>query len=100
LSGQPWLVVGLGNPGPSFAATRHNVGRVVVELLAERGGGSFKAHRRCRADVVETRLGGAPGTRAVLARARSYKNGSAGPVASLRDFFDLTFITGGDPALV
>jgi PTH1 family peptidyl-tRNA hydrolase len=87
LSEQPWLVVGLGNPGPSYAATRHNIGRVVVELLAERAGGSFKAHRRSRADVVEARLGGVPGTRAVLARTRSYMNESGGPVANLRDFF-------------
>jgi PTH1 family peptidyl-tRNA hydrolase len=87
VSEQPWLVVGLGNPGPSFTPTRHNVGRVVVELLAERVGGKFKAHRRGRADVVETRLGDPPGIRAVLARARSYMNESGGPVASLRDFF-------------
>jgi peptidyl-tRNA hydrolase, PTH1 family len=87
LSEQPWLVVGLGNPGPSYAATRHNVGRIVVELLAARVGGSFKAHRRGRADVVEARLGDAPGTRAVLARSRSYMNESGGPVASLCDFF-------------
>jgi PTH1 family peptidyl-tRNA hydrolase len=87
LSEQPWLVVGLGNPGPSYAATRHNVGRIVVELLAARVGGSFKAHRRGRADLVEARLGDAPGTRAVLARSRSYMNESGGPVASVRDFF-------------
>ncbi len=87
MSEQPWLVVGLGNPGPSYAATRHNVGRIVVELFAARVGGSFKAHRRGRADVVEARLGDAPGTRAVLARSRSYMNESGGPVASLRDFF-------------
>ena len=89
MSDQPWLVVGLGNPGPSFAATRHNVGRVVVELLAERVGASFKAHRRGRADLVETRLGDLPGTRAILARPRSYMNESGGSVASVRDFFQV-----------
>jgi peptidyl-tRNA hydrolase, PTH1 family len=87
LSEQPWLVIGLGNPGPSFADTRHNVGRVVVELLAGRVGGSFKAHRRVRADVVETRLGDPPGTRAILVRPRSYVNESGGSVTSVRDFY-------------
>jgi PTH1 family peptidyl-tRNA hydrolase len=92
LSEQPWLVVGLGNPGPSFADTRHNVGRVVVELLAGRVGGSFKAHRRSRTDLVEARL--APGVRTLLARPRSYMNESGGPIASLRDFFgvDLDYL--------
>jgi peptidyl-tRNA hydrolase, PTH1 family len=89
LSEQAWLVVGLGNPGPSFAATRHNIGRVVVELLAERIGASFKAHRRGRADVVETRLGDLPGTRAILARPRTYMNESGGSVASVRDFYEV-----------
>jgi PTH1 family peptidyl-tRNA hydrolase len=87
MSDATWLVVGLGNPGPSYANTRHNVGRLVVELLAERAGASFTSHRRGRADVLETRLGGPPGVRAVLARPRTYMNESGGSVAALRDFF-------------
>lgn len=78
-----WLVVGLGNPGPSYAGHRHNVGAMVVDLLAERSGGRFKGHKG-RADIVEDRLGG---TRAVLVKPRSYMNESGGAVASLRDFF-------------
>ena len=87
MSDATWLVVGLGNPGPSYATTRHNVGRLVVELLAERAGASFKSHRRGRADVLETRLGGPPDVRTVLARPRSYMNESGGSVAALRDFY-------------
>ena len=89
MSDATWLVVGLGNPGPSYATTRHNVGRLVVELLAERVGAPFKAHRRGRADVLETRLGDPPGVRTVLARPRSYMNESGGSVAALRDFFKI-----------
>lgn len=80
----PWLVVGLGNPGPEYAATRHNVGAMVVDLLAERVGSRFAAHKRGRADVVEGRLAG---HRAVLAKPRSYMNESGGPVKALLDFF-------------
>jgi peptidyl-tRNA hydrolase, PTH1 family len=87
VSEQPWLVVGLGNPGPSYALTRHNVGRVVVELLAERVGGVFKAYRRGRADVLEARLGDSPDTRAILARPRAYMNESGASIASVRDFY-------------
>ncbi len=61
----PSLVVGLGNPGPRYAGNRHNVGFMVLDLLAERAGGRWKAHKG-RCDVVEGRLAGA---RAVLARA-------------------------------
>ncbi|MCW2672940.1 MAG: peptidyl-tRNA hydrolase, partial [Frankiales bacterium] len=78
-----WLVVGLGNPGPSYAGNRHNVGFMVLDLLAERMGGRFKAHKG-RADTVEGRLAG---QRVVLAKPKCYMNESGGPVASLRDFF-------------
>lgn len=87
MSDDTWIVVGLGNPGPDYAATRHNIGHLVVELLAERAGAKFKAHRRGRCDVAETRLGGLPGVRAVLARPRTYMNLSGGPVAALSQFF-------------
>ena len=80
---QRWLVVGLGNPGPSYAGNRHNVGFMVLDLLAERVGGRYKAHKG-RADVVEARLAGQP---ALLAKPKAYMNLSGGPVASLRDYF-------------
>lgn len=79
----PWLIVGLGNPGPQYAGTRHNVGFLVADALADRVGGKFKAHKS-RADVLETRIGG---TRAVLAKPRSYMNESGGPVSGLVKFF-------------
>jgi PTH1 family peptidyl-tRNA hydrolase len=79
----PWLVVGLGNPGPQYVANRHNAGHLIVEILADRVGGNFKAHKS-RNEVVETRFGDA---RVVLAKPRSYMNESGGPVTALRDFF-------------
>lgn len=84
-----WLVVGLGNPGPSYAGHRHNVGYLVVDELAARLGSSLRAHKSGRADVVEGRLG-APGTdqtRLVLVRARCYMNESGGPVSTLAKFY-------------
>ena len=79
----PWLVIGLGNPGPQYVANRHNAGYLVAEILADRVDGNFKSHK-CRADVVETRFGD---DRVVLAKPRSYMNESGGPVTALRDFF-------------
>src|SRR5579862_7098304 len=79
----PWLVVGLGNPGPQYVANRHNAGSLVLDILCDRVGGTLRAHKT-RCDVCETRL---CGERAVFARPRSYMNESGGPVASVRDFY-------------
>ncbi|HEU5033305.1 MAG TPA: aminoacyl-tRNA hydrolase [Mycobacteriales bacterium] len=80
-----WLIVGLGNPGPQYVGNRHNVGQLVLEILAERAGGRFKTHK-ARADVVESRFGA---DRVVLAKPRSYMNESGGPAAALRDFYKI-----------
>jgi PTH1 family peptidyl-tRNA hydrolase len=81
-----WLVVGLGNPGPTYASTRHNVGYLVADVLAERMGAAFKAHPSKRADVVEGRLAG---QRAVVGRARSFMNESGGAVSTLAKYYDV-----------
>ncbi|MGH8890412.1 MAG: aminoacyl-tRNA hydrolase [Acidothermaceae bacterium] len=83
MTDQAWLVVGLGNPGETYARNRHNVGFMVLDVLAERDRARFKSHR-ARADVVEGRLGAA---RAVLAKPRTYMNESGGPVAALTKFY-------------
>ncbi|MFC4050274.1 aminoacyl-tRNA hydrolase [Actinomadura syzygii] len=83
MSADLWLVVGLGNPGPSYAKNRHNAGFMVLDVLAARAGGRFKSHRS-RTDVLEGRLAGG---RAVLAKPRSFMNESGGPVKGLCDFY-------------
>jgi PTH1 family peptidyl-tRNA hydrolase len=81
-----WLIVGLGNPGPTYAGTRHNIGYLVADVLAERVGAAFKAHPSKRADVVEGRLAD---QRVVIARARSYMNDSGGAVSTLAKYYDI-----------
>ena len=85
----PWLIAGLGNPGPGYAMNRHNVGFMVVDLLAERMGGRFKRAAKAQAQVVEGRIGppGPLNRRVVLAKPMSYMNLSGGPVNALRDFY-------------
>lgn len=82
-------MVGLGNPGPQYASTRHNIGVMAVEALTASMQGSLSAHRRCRAEVHEGRLGpvGHGATRVVTARSRGFMNESGGPVACLMDFY-------------
>ena len=84
---ETWLVVGLGNPGPRYETTRHNVGQLVVDELAARRGEGFKAHK-ANARVAETwlRPGGA---KIVLAKPNSFMNVSGGPVAGLVRFYGI-----------
>jgi peptidyl-tRNA hydrolase, PTH1 family len=88
MSEQAWLVVGLGNPGPQYLANRHNIGFLVLDVLAQRSRSAFKAHR-AHAEAAETRFGGPGGTRVVLARPRSYMNESGGPVAGLLAYYSV-----------
>lgn len=89
---QTWLVVGLGNPGAQYEATRHNVGQMVVDELASRRGERFKTHK-AGARVAETWV--RPGhDKIVLAKLNSFMNVSGGPVANLVKFYGI------DPAHV
>jgi PTH1 family peptidyl-tRNA hydrolase len=85
----PWLVAGLGNPGPEYAANRHNIGFMVADLLAERIGGKFKRSGKAQAQVVEGRIGppGPASRRVVLAKPMTFMNLSGGPVTALKDFY-------------
>jgi peptidyl-tRNA hydrolase, PTH1 family len=92
-----WLVVGLGNPGPTYASHRHNVGAMVVAELARRGGVTLSAHRLLHANTGDVRIGasgsgavGADTEKVVLATSRSYMNESGGPVAKLLGHYKIT----------
>ncbi|GAB3487099.1 aminoacyl-tRNA hydrolase [Amycolatopsis cihanbeyliensis] len=82
-AGELVLLVGLGNPGPRYAGNRHNVGFLVLDELAARVGGRFKAHKG-GAEVLEGRLAG---RKVVLVKPRSFMNLSGGPVAGTARFF-------------
>lgn len=83
---EPLLVVGLGNPGPQYATTRHNVGFLVADVLADRIGTGFKLHKKSGADVVTGRLGGKS---VVVAKPRTYMNESGRHVGPLAKFYSI-----------
>ncbi|MCV7318858.1 aminoacyl-tRNA hydrolase [Mycolicibacterium confluentis] len=83
---EPLLVVGLGNPGPNYAKTRHNIGFMVVDILADRMRESFKVHKRSGAEVATGRLGGRA---IVLAKPRVYMNESGRQVGPLAKFYSV-----------
>jgi PTH1 family peptidyl-tRNA hydrolase len=85
-----WLVVGLGNPGREYLGNRHNVGFLVVDVLAARTGVKFARHRRAVAEVGEGRLAvGFDAPRIVIAKPMTYMNLSGGPVAALAQFYKI-----------
>src|SRR5690606_27254374 len=84
-AGEQVLLAGLGNPGPRYAGNRHNVGFMVLDELASRVGGKFKAHKS-GAEVLEGRIGG---RKVVLAKPRSYMNLSGGPLVAAARFYKI-----------
>jgi PTH1 family peptidyl-tRNA hydrolase len=79
-----WLLVGLGNPGPTYASHRHNAGYRVVDELARRAGVRFTGAGQLRAEVAQTRLTasggmgglGAEAEQIVLLKSRTFMNES------------------------
>jgi peptidyl-tRNA hydrolase, PTH1 family len=75
-----WLVAGLGNPGDRYARTRHNVGRMVVEDMANEAGERFRKARFLPVEAAEIRVGD---ERVILARSTRFMNESGPSYASL-----------------
>ncbi|BCJ26142.1 aminoacyl-tRNA hydrolase [Actinocatenispora sera] len=85
----PFVVVGLGNPGPEYATHRHNAGFLVADVLAGRLGAAFKRHGRAKAQVAEGWLGGPGGSKLVVVKPQSFMNLAGGPVAAVAAFYSV-----------
>jgi len=77
-----WLVAGLGNPGPTYARTRHNSGAMVVDLLATRAGERFRKARFVPAEVAELHDPDT-GERVLLVKSTRFMNESGPSYASM-----------------
>ncbi|HZB79381.1 MAG TPA: aminoacyl-tRNA hydrolase [Actinomycetota bacterium] len=75
-----WLVAGLGNPGDRYARTRHNVGRMVAEDLADEAGERFRKVRFLPAETAEIQIGD---ERVLVVRSTRFMNESGPSYASL-----------------
>lgn len=80
-----WLIVGLGNPGESYARTRHNIGFQCLEYLAQQHSLDFRA-QRAKARLAEGQIGG---HRVVLAMPQTFMNLSGQAVSSLRGWYKI-----------
>ena len=79
-----WLIVGLGNPGPEYEKTRHNIGQLVANLIA--GSNKFSKHKSGMEISEVAHLDQI----LVLAKSKGYMNDSGGPTKSLADFYKIS----------
>jgi PTH1 family peptidyl-tRNA hydrolase len=80
------LLVGLGNPGSRYEETRHNVGFMVLDRLAEGHGVAFRSQSRLHALLAEV---GAGGDRLRLLKPQTFMNDSGRSIRAALDWFQL-----------
>ncbi|MEB3353974.1 MAG: aminoacyl-tRNA hydrolase [Cyanobacteriota bacterium] len=80
------LVVGLGNPGPKYEATRHNVGFMALERLAAEGGASFRQQSKLHGLLAEVGQGS---SRLRLLMPQTFMNDSGRSIRASLDWFGL-----------
>jgi PTH1 family peptidyl-tRNA hydrolase len=84
-----WLVVGLGNPGDQYSATRHNIGQMVIDELASRHSIKFSSHKS-RTEIAAYKLGVSTAAHSIiLAKSKSYMNETGGPIKALANFYSV-----------
>jgi PTH1 family peptidyl-tRNA hydrolase len=84
-----WLVVGLGNPGDQYAATRHNIGQMVIDELAKRHSIKLSSHKS-RTEIAAYKLRvGAEIHSIILGKSKSYMNETGGPIKALANFYSV-----------
>ena len=76
------LIVGLGNPGPEYAATRHNIGFMVVDQLAAQFGSTWE--RSTKWDALSAKSGDA-----LLVKPLSFMNRSGYPLFAIAQFYKI-----------
>ena len=84
-----WLVVGLGNPGDKYAATRHNVGQMVIDELVRRHNVKLSLHKS-RTHIAAFKLGvGVDAHPVIVAKSHSFMNETGGPIKALANFYSV-----------
>ncbi|MFA5107677.1 MAG: aminoacyl-tRNA hydrolase [Patescibacteria group bacterium] len=79
-------IIGLGNPGKKYSATRHNIGFMVLDALAKKADRAFKANKNLRAEIAK---GALAGQAVILAKPLTYMNLSGQAVAAVLQYYKL-----------
>lgn len=80
------LIVGLGNPGPAYEKTRHNIGAMVADGLVSSYGEKFTLHKKSGAVTATVRIGGEP---VLVAKTRTFMNVTGRQIGPLAKFFSI-----------
>lgn len=80
------LIFAQGNPGPEYTKTRHNVGWQILDVFAEREGGSFLAKTKFNAHVAEVTM---EGEKVLFAKPTTYYNETGASARAIIDFYKL-----------
>ena len=81
-----YLIVGLGNPGSQYQRTRHNVGFIVAEILADRWKASWGSEKRFNARLARAEC---EGQRVLLCEPQTFMNASGEAVQAVTAFYDV-----------
>lgn len=81
------VITALGNPGAQYSKTRHNMGFMVADYIAEKFGGSFKADTKFNAELCKINIGS---TQVLLCKPMTYMNLSGQAVRPLLAYYKLS----------
>lgn len=79
-------LVGLGNPGPDYARTRHNAGFWLADRFVDRHRGSFRAESKFFGEMARVRVGS---SEVLVLKPMTYMNRSGQAVSSLAQFYKI-----------
>lgn len=80
------LIVGLGNPGKEYQKTRHNIGFMALDLLAQQLGAEFQEKKDWQAEVAEANHAG---EKILLVKPLTYMNNSGQAIRQIADYFKI-----------
>jgi len=81
-----YLIAGLGNPGEEYAGTRHNIGFMLAERLAQKWGASWKAEKKFQARVARAEQ---DGRKIIVCQPQTFMNASGEAIGAVQRFYQL-----------
>ncbi len=81
-----YLIAGLGNPGEEYAGTRHNIGFMLADRLAQKWGAVWKLEKKFQARTARVEQ---DGRKVVLCQPQTFMNASGEAIGALKRFYQL-----------